>query len=369
MSTLARSFSLRRGRASVRHTRRTTRLAPRCESLENRQLLSIGQPGLASGVLASPLFANPHLFSPVAVSNFVAPSSFNIEIQFGSFGGQTQIEVFFFGGGTLFSPTPASSPGGGGAVSSLGTLGGSSGGSGNVSGSGSSSTGVGLVTASTSNPSITPLNPSAASATNTPSAPVYVVPPPVALPAVHLGSSAAPATAQSNSTMISNLDEQPPVTRFGQGDIFDSRQLFTEKHDVKPQSSSLIDYIEPFRAIVPASAPAAEPAPQGQPAPAPDAAKTPLVPAISDPSVDAALDLTDGRVLTRSRDGEAAQAGDQVENANTSWSLSAIFGAAVVAAGGYNLVLRDKDRVRGRSIPRWLGAERPTKPKTGSPSR
>ena len=32
-------------------------------------------------------------------------------------------------------------------------------------------------------------------------------------------------------------------------------------------------------------------------------------------------------------------------------------------------MLRESDRFRGRSIPRWVGAERPTKGKTGVPSR
>ena len=45
-------------------------------------------------------------------------------------------------------------------------------------------------------------------------------------------------------------------------------------------------------------------------------------------------------VLTRSRDGDArSQDDDQMSETNTSWSLSAIFGAAAVATGGYHLAI------------------------------
>jgi hypothetical protein len=93
------------------------------------------------------------------------------------------------------------------------------------------------------------------------------------------------------------------------------------------------------------------------------------LPAISDPDVDAALDLTDARLLTRSRDGEAAQPDARLNETTASCSLSALFGIATVATGGYHLVLRQADRFQGRWVPRWVGAERPTKRKSGTPSR
>ena len=98
----------------------------------------------------------------------------------------------------------------------------------------------------------------------------------------------------------------------------------------------------------------------------PTHAKVRPLPPISDPNVDAALDLTDARVLTRSRDGDGSQPDDQFSSTNTSWSFSAIFGAAAVATGGYHLAMREADRFRGRWIPRWVGAERPTKRKGGN---
>ena len=140
-------------------------------------------------------------------------------------------------------------------------------------------------------------------------------------------------------------------------------EVFLEKLDVKPRSPSLIDDIEPFRAVAPDEVPQGQPAPQGDQAPAPDGAKIRPLPPISDPNVDAALDLTDARVLTRSRDDGRSEPDDQFSSTNTSWSFSAIFGAAAVATGGYNLAMREADRFRGRWIPRWAGAERPTKRK------
>ena len=159
------------------------------------------------------------------------------------------------------------------------------------------------------------------------------------------------------------------MTRFGQSDMFNGQRVFTEKLDITAGSSSLIDFVEPFGPVPPVEAPQAQPAPQGEQAPAPDDAQIRPLPPISDPDVDAALDMTDGRILTRSRDAGSSEADDQLSSTNTSWSFSAIFGAAAVASAGYHLAIREADRFRGRWIPRWVGAERPTKRKTGSPSR
>jgi hypothetical protein len=360
MSASTLSLPSRRRSDSVRRARKTRRFALNCESLESRQLLSIGQTGLAAGILVNPSVASSQLSIPATVSNFNPPSYLNAEIQFGTFGGLNSVQVVFFGSGPLFAPTPTPSSSGGSSFS-LGTLGGNS-------GSGNSQTGL-TFTSGTS--SITALNPGATSITNTnsPGSVVFVVPPPLAPLPVHLGASTAPTTAQSNSTFISNLDELPQITHFGQADDFAGHRLFMENPAAKPQSASFIDYVEPFRVIAPA-APAAQPLPQGNQAPAPDAAQPRALPAISDPDIDAALDLTDARVLTRSRDGgDSRPADEQLSHTNTSWSFSAIFGAAAIATAGYHLVMREADRVRGRWIPRWAGAERPTKRKVGSPPR
>ena len=89
-------------------------------------------------------------------------------------------------------------------------------------------------------------------------------------------------------------------------------ECFLSAVAIQPQSSSLIDDIEPFGKLPPLEVPAAaQPAPQiGQPQ-APDAPPARPLPPLSDPNIDAALDLTDGRVLTRSHDGQGSQADER----------------------------------------------------------
>ena len=202
MRTPALSFPLRRRALEMRRARRTTRFTLNCEPLESRQLLSIGQTGLAAGVLVNPFAASAQLSVPAIVSNDAPPSYFNIEIEFGTLGGLNQIQIVFLGSAPVFSPTPASSSGGGGP------------GTGNRERQPQATARPGLIptTGSTSNFSITPLNPSLTSVTNPPGGlRSALVPPPLAPLAVHLGTSATPATTISNSTLISNLDEQPAV--------------------------------------------------------------------------------------------------------------------------------------------------------------
>ena len=71
MSTMALSTPPRRLAVSVRRTRRTTRFALACESLESRQLLSVGNTGLVSAAVpalsaAQAQFAAPPFFPVLA---------------------------------------------------------------------------------------------------------------------------------------------------------------------------------------------------------------------------------------------------------------------------------------------------------------
>jgi hypothetical protein len=309
--------------------------------------------------------------APAAVSNLSTNGTVTIQINLAFFGGQSEVEILYFGSPSNFvSPSQGSSPGGGGSLS-IGTLGSSgtgSSGSGSSGGSGNSGQ-TGLLTSTTS-PSITPLNPTSNSLTNnTPATPVYVVPAPLAPLAVHLGSSTAAATSQSNSTLISNLDEQPPLTKFGQGDLFESRPLLSETLPRTPTSGtpSLLDFIEPYRDVTPRRNAPAQPA-QPQPGKAidQDAPKAAPLPQEIDPNIEQALGLTDPR-LTQSSNSDESQRSDELTQSNTSWSFSALFGAAVVAAGGYHLAMRDSDRTSGRWIPRSLGGERPKKKRAAKP--
>ena len=90
------------------------------------------------------------------------------------------------------------------------------------------------------------------------------MPPPLPPLVVHLTASTAPATNQSNSTLISIADEQPPTnTHFGQGDDPEIRGVVTQKVQAKSTSNSLLDFVEPYRAVVPAPAQPADPAQPG----------------------------------------------------------------------------------------------------------
>jgi hypothetical protein len=183
---------------------------------------------------------------------------------------------------------------------------------------------------------------------------------------VHLTASTPPATNQSNTVALSLADEQPPsMTRFGQGAEAISSGMIAERFQAEETSNSLLDVVEPFRPLNPAPAPQVDPA---QPAPVDNAPKAepanarPLPP-MTDLEIDAALDFTDARIFTHSRDDAPSRSDVRTADRATQFSLSALFGVAAVTAGGYHLVLRETDRIRGRAIPRWAGAERPTKQK------
>src|SRR6202035_3854710 len=101
-----------------------------------------------------------------------------------------------FNSGSIFAPT--SSTGLGDSGTGIGALTGSTGNTGNYS------SGNTLTSGSTSRLSITPLNPNVTSSTNTPGAPpVLLIPPPLPPPVIHLTASTAPATNQSNTTLLS----------------------------------------------------------------------------------------------------------------------------------------------------------------------
>jgi hypothetical protein len=371
---MALSTPPRRLGASVRRTRRTTRFALACESLESRQLLSVGNTGLVSAAMPALSATQAQFAAPPVFSSFGATGLSSG--QFGAFSAVNQSPIivvvfgvvpFSFSGGSNLAQTSSSGQSGSG--SGIGSL------TGITGNSGSSTGGNTLTSGATSGQSITPLNPSVTSSTNTPGGPpVILVPPPLPPVVVHLTVSTPPATNQSNTTLLSIADEQPPsITHFGQGADPEIHHAVSDQAKTESTSNSLLDFVEPYRAIDPTPAQAVDPAQPGAgekaPAPAPDPANVRPLPAISDPDIDAALDLTDARILTRSRDHAAARSDDHVDQGNTHWSLSTLFGVAAVATGGYHLVLREADRFRGRWIPRWAGAERPTKRKSGVPTR
>jgi len=219
-------------------------------------------------------------------------------------------------------------------------------------GSTNSGTGTGTGTSSSNNQSsgtsITALNPNSTSTTNvTTVTVVYIVPPPLLPLVVHLTASAAPVIAQSNSSVLSSQDEQPTsLTHFGQGPDQLSPTEFTKPTDVKNQPASFLDYVEPFQ-------PDPALAPMGDPALPPGAFKVRPMSGFSD-EADFAVSA---RLLDSWCDRSTGAEKPQGENSG-SWAVSTLFGAAVVAVGGYQLAIREPERVQGRPFSRKICSTR-----------
>jgi hypothetical protein len=321
-----------------------------------------------------PGFANPaQVFVAPVVLSLPAGSFAAIEIELGALGGFSQFQFFFsgsgfassLGGAQALTPTPATPVFGPG----LGSVTGSAG-----SGIGSGITSTGNQPATTTNSptgtSITPLNPnvnspsSAASNASSPALiPVVVVSPPIQPLVIHLAASSSPVTNIAFSTLLSFAQEQPTsITHFGQELHFPQRSLWTKPVE-EVETSSLIDWVEPVKPAVPAG----EKIDVGQPvepAIGPSAARS--LQRLTDRDFAALFDLSDSGSRTGRSGGQAAQSEDPAAGTYYSWSFSTVFGATVVAAGGYQLVIREADRFKARWTPRWVGAERPTRRKSGS---
>ncbi|HKI18369.1 MAG TPA: hypothetical protein VKA15_10835 [Isosphaeraceae bacterium] len=164
--------------------------------------------------------------------------------------------------------------------------------------------------------------------------------------------------------MVASQDTPTSLTHFGHSPDTQWRKAFFNPIEVKAQDTWFIDFVEPFRPAAPAAAPAGEPARHGDEAPAPGAARIRPLPALSEPDVDALLDLTDRGLMSKSPDNSSSRANARTDGADYSWNLSTVFGAAVVATGGCHLAMRESDRFNRRGVPRWVGADRPTKAKT-----
>ncbi len=215
-----------------------------------------------------------------------------------------------------------------------------------TSGSTNSGTETGAGTGSSSNQgtgtSITALNPNSTSTTNTTTVTViYIVPPPLLPLVVHLTASAAPVTAQSNSSVLSTQEEQPTsLTQFGQGPDYVNPIEFIKPTEVKSQPASFLDYVEPIQ-------PDPALAPMGDPGLPPSAFKFRSMSGFSD-EVDFAVSA---RLIDSWYDRSTGAEKPQGESSG-SWGASTLFGAAVVAFGGYQLAIRDPDRIQRRPFSR-----------------
>ncbi len=168
---------------------------------------------------------------------------------------------------------------------------------------------------------------------------IYVVPPPLF---IHLTASSAPMTAQSNSLLLSSQDEQPTsLTHFGQGDDDYSPIPFTTPKKAESPPASFLDYVEPFQPLAPADAPA------GAPGLLPGEF---MIRPMAGPSsaTDFAVDsLFLGSWYDRLTGAEKPQ-----QESSASWAASSLFGAVVVALGGYQLAIREPGRAKRRPFDR-----------------
>jgi hypothetical protein len=383
MSTLSPSNSAHRSVSQVRRSRPLTKYPLQCEALETRQLLSVGQGSLAPNVL--PFAATPAaaIFAPPVSAGNAATNFATFTITFQSFYGITFIPISFGGAGGFsggFNPGQVYGP-----SAPTGSIGGSL-------GSDPVNSPIGTTVGSTSvNPtsgspftsatpapitnSITALNPTAnANVSNPILPPVFALPPTVAPVVVHFTASVSPVTNIANSTALSMVQEQPTeLTHFGQGpDVIEPRSLLSKGVVDDGSAASVLDFVEPLQNGVPAegakpAAPAdgknGEP---GKPGAAPEQPNRPIVPppGLSDRELAALTSFIDDTSLAAKRDSADLEPGRRAGEAYYSWSLSTVFGATIVAAGGYHLALREADRFKGRWVPRWVGAERPTKRKS-----
>jgi hypothetical protein len=389
-----------RSKTSNRQTaRRTRRFALCCELLESRQLLSVGQASLSAGAAMNLSTATPQTSVPAAVAVSVPSGlSNNTEFGFATSGNLSPT-------GSLGTANPTNS-----ANASIFT-------EANVNGSSVNSGDNAPGLALDSNLAVSPLNPNNTSIAEStrelePDQTNFIIPPPTLIVAsVQLGGSSSPATAilaGSNTTNSSAITLALPAQPTSTGQLSPSQII--QRGSVSLEGLSVIEQpepgpqiLEPAPAPVPADAPNAQPqpdptvnpptsqppapvnGPEGQPQPAPPATDTPsqaeqrattpddtkaqTLPVTHESEVDAGLDPTNARPLTRLRADKVVYADDKVAASDTSRSFSVVFGAVTVAMGGYNFAAREANRFNGRWTPRWVGIERPIKTKKGSRSR
>jgi hypothetical protein len=225
-------------------------------------------------------------------------------------------------------------------------------------GSGSTAT-TGSSSSAGSTASIAPLTPAVLAGSNAPAPIVVTVVPPA--PIATLGPSTAPATTQAILAVAANAQRPTTPTAFGQvaadepGVRGPRRQVGVPSQEAVP-----IDIVEPFQPAAPEV--------EGQPALPPSAAPTRSLPAVSAPDFETLIDLSVAELFPEALTS-SSHSGDQPEEIRPSWGLSTVFGAAILAAGGYHLALRRSDGVRGRWIPAGTETDRARRRRFGGPSR
>jgi hypothetical protein len=170
----------------------------------------------------------------------------------------------------------------------------------------------------------------------------------------HSGPSSAPVTAQSFQSILSSLGLPTSITRFGQPlpeppmePETGSTLLFPL--DVSPR----IDYVEPFQPEAPNG--------QDQPAPPAAASQGQWWPVLLNAHSRTVLDPSLEKLLPGSPAQSLPIEQTSSDEVRASLGLSTLFGAAAVAAGGYQLILGDFDRFKGR----WIHGRAAQKPHKG----
>lgn len=230
--------------------------------------------------------------------------------------------------------------------------------SGSGSGSGSTST-TGSSSSAGSTTSIAALTPAVLAGSNAPAPIVATVVP--SAPIVNLGPSTAPVATQAILAVVANDAGPATPTPFGQGAAAEPGVRGSQQQlGVPSQEAVPIDVVEPFQPAAPEV--------DGQPALPPSAAPTRSLPAFSAPDFETLLDLSVADLFPEALTS-SSRSGDQPEEIRPSWGLSTVFGATIVAAGGYHLALRPFDRFRGRGIPARTEADRTGRRQFGGPTR
>ncbi len=207
--------------------------------------------------------------------------------------------------------------------------------------------------------SITPLNPSVLASASTQVPIIGTAIPPA--PSANSGQAVAPVTTQATLAVVAH--EQRPVTPSDQGPNaaieLDVRGL--EVQVAVPSNDALpIDVAEPLQPAAPEV--------EGQPALPPSAAPPRSLPASAASDFETLVDLSVADLFPEALES-SSPSGDQPEEIRSSWDLSTVFGAAIVAAGGYHLAVRRPYRFPGRGIQARTEGDRSARRPFGGPIR
>lgn len=374
----------RRGYFSQRKPRRPIRGVVQCESLENRQLLSTAQINPSAVAPPQPTPTSAELGAPANAGIVANRSQSNVAGEFGSATNASTAQLSFLLGDFVFTPT-ASSPSVG-AVATTAPI------------STNPATNIFGSTLTLTNLSVTALNPQMTSFTDAiiddqVNADAFLVPSTTELLEDNLGERAPTPVTLWNTTAFNSASpiQTPPqpVQPVGPNPVSNRGQSLGALPDVNPHGGNSPDFSEPPPAPETGQGPQAQPLPQPRNAPAQPGANpqqgatAPEKNPVPQPAPIGEQAAPQGGTSAQTPRGEKAPAQgakprrpvppmpDLDQNARPSEStehpsqtLSVIFGSALLAAGGHHLALRRQDRSQGRAIPRWYGAERPTRRKT-----